>query len=244
MDILKKVYSNPSTCKVDGSVVEVVGKTYPADMPVEFPTRKTASYSLGSVVFYLMNSGAPITEYVAMCQRAGIPKISYLDQEPIKADIEGYTASVVSGFFIKPVYTLEKEYHIPVLNELYYIIVPGDVSSVININSAVQMLAKGAGDAPRQGDAQCLEHGENRFVIYDDPSGFTAKDWRRVRAVFLDGSVRQQQGWEDRLPELVGCAAVFVWGGGSTKHTKLTIKNGEIANYEEMWEKINEFTAV
>lgn len=236
MDILKKASGNLAACRINGGCVEILGKAYPGDTPVVFPIRLSKSYTLAAALFYLLNGSLPIVEYVARCQHAGVPQVSYRDQAAMRAAVASYTASEVGGFFVPPVYTHRRAYDLPRLSSTVYIIVSGDIASAINIDNAAQLLAGPSRDAS---NPHSLTAGGRHFEMRDNPMHLTDAEWGGVRAVFLDGTSSQTEGWSSRLSAIAKHAAIFSYTGRDPGSTRVSVEGDRIRNLEEVWAEIN-----
>lgn len=237
MDILKKAANNPNACRIEGTDVHVGGKSYPGDMTVSFPSKKQKSYSLSSAVFYLMHTATPLMTYISLCQQAGIPPVGYLDQLSLKEDVAQYEDMKVPGVFLQPVYTHHKAYDIPCISDMYYIVVPSDVSCPININNASQLLAP-AGS--RAAALPVFEIDGQTFWVRDNPKELKDGDWKKVKSVFLDGTIQQLEGWEDKFYAIRKKAAIFSVVDCPYQRTNLHFKDDKIENLDEIYSTINE----
>jgi hypothetical protein len=244
MDILKNASAYLKSCQVSQNEVKIDNKIYKSDTAINFPSAKSKSYTLGSVVFYLINQNMPITEYVTKCQSMNILPVSYIDQTSIKEDISNYTISLPSGHFIEPIYTYMRKYEIFEPKDCAIILVSNDLLSSININNIEHVLDTGAvvpkAFLPFSKASKGYEKGSYKFNIYNDASLIKEHEWMNVKAVFLDDSTYYAEGLEDNLAKIARKSAFFSFSDKEIKCTKLHLENGKIKNFEEMWNKIKE----
>ncbi|KAI4292018.1 hypothetical protein PAPHI01_1292 [Pancytospora philotis] len=231
MDLVSKAAKDPEGCRVEGASVQIGGKTYDGDALVEFPSPKQKAYSLSAVVFYLINSAVPLGEYFNLCIQAGVPSVGFLDQLSLKEDLKSYKASEVRGAYVRPVYSSNRAYAIPCISDIYYIIVPSDVSSPININNIARLLTP---DGARAAASPVFKLGDATFWARDEPCDLREGDWEKVKAIFLSGDPAQLDGWEDRFHAAAKAAAVFSLADSQFANAKVRMRDDQLENLGEI----------
>lgn len=263
MDILKRASKSTEHCSVDEQLVTVLGRAYPSETPVEFPTSKSRAYSLGAVVFFLIHGGLSIGEYVTLCKQSGVPQVSYLDQASIREDIERFTASEVRGFFRVPAYTSHRHYVLPSLDDTYILLVSGDILSILNTASLPALLAGGPAVLGEDADGQMLgksmgrslgkslsnsfiERNGSRFVFVDYAAAaggsLEEDDWGRVKGAFLGDEQQAGSKYPGGSHRINGNSmALFSMTGTERGSVKLLMEDDRLVNKEEVWGHIQSY---
>lgn len=248
MDILKKAYSNIKYCSIKKDDVEVCGKIYSKKTPVNFTSNKSKDYTLDSIIFYLMNINTPLTEYVEKCQKEKIMPVSYLDQASIREDINNYSGTVVPGFFVQPTYTNNRHYDIPDVRDFYYILVPNDVLSVINIENIEGLLSTGTlskeHSEPFSKITRDFTFENINFKIINDTDLLSENDWDGVRAVFINDKDYLISKIGDKMAKLCKTSAIFTMTPRSFQSIRLVFENNKLKNYDEVIDEIKRKTFV
>jgi parafibromin len=255
MDILKKVFRDPSVCQILLGEVSVAGKQILRAQTVKFTGTETKEYTLEQVLFYLMNRTEKYTTYMSLCRERGIGKIYYTDQKIIIEEIENFKEATVSVEIDGPEFRYIGQHDYGYLESVcrregmrggfYYMVVPQSVSSPVNLSNIREFLDNG----------RCLMNVgiseankiEIKFmgydlVVVDDVKGFTSEDWRRVVCIILDGSKWQINEWSVRdLAEIFDTIPTFYLSRGNQHEgqfvrsynvREIQVRNGAISKVD------------
>lgn len=233
MDILKKAYSNLEECKVDQNGAFVQGKKYDQQQIITFPTKKSKEYTLGSILFFLINSNKTIGEYMSLCKQNGFLPISHVDKTSILSEIENYEPINIKGFFIGQRYENNKEYEVPNIKKRNIIIVPNSLVSKINLESVERLLIKGSFEYsianPLSENIKEINIKDQNYKIVKNSN---KNDWDKVKAVFIENSRAEE--CKKMLLDCPKDVLIFSLEEESFKCIKLEIVDGVLKNREKV----------
>lgn len=235
MNLLKKVFRDPSKCQMKPGEITVDGRVVSGTQGVRFKGTETKEYTLEQVLFYLLHRDQKYTTYMGLCKERGIGKIYYTDQKVIVDEIEGAqelsVAVRMDGNDFRYTGSRNYSYLSDVCKEkgrprTNYMIVPSSVSSPVTLSNIAEFLESGR---CRSGmDMSELEKTEVTmdgigFTVRDSVEGFTSEDWKKVSGVFLDGSQWQLAEWKiaDVGEVLNAVPAFYLMRAGSQRSVHL-----------------------
>lgn len=250
MDLLKKVLRDPSTCEMGAGEIVVDGRMVPRTQTVKFRNTETKEYTFEQVVFYLVNRDKKYTTYMSLCRDAGISKIYYTDQKIIIEEIESAQSVPVAvradGVDFRYMGSRDYSYLGDVCRgetrpATKYIIVPQSLSSPVNLNSVKEFFSSGrceGGVNVGEEEEVSMRMDGVDFVVKDNVGSFTSEDWKKIVAVFLDGTRWQTDEWNvpDVAEILNSVPTFYVARAGARKGphlrnynvTEVPVRNGVV----------------
>lgn len=235
MDILKKAFNNLSACTIDTDSVNVCGRSC-KNIEVEFPRKKTTTYNIQTVLFYLLNKERQVEDYIKLCQLNKIQIVRYVDQKSIIEDIQNFQTSGFDGHFIMPVFTNNRHYTIYDRGR-HTIIVLGNTLATINSSNFCQLfgVSDGCSESKR---GMVFEKNGSTYTVCDSVENFTDKDWKCVKCLFVDEEDNNLlMMYNEQVEKLKRKRKIF--SANKKVFGELVVfKNGEIENLDEIWNKI------
>lgn len=200
MDLLKKVLKDPRICQLTPASITVGGRAVPRTQVIRFKGTETKEYTFEQVLFYLLNKDQKYTTYMGLCKDKGIGKIYYTDQKIIIDEIENAQEVSIAVYAdtasFRYIGSRSYEYLKDICKErsrpaISYILVPSSFSSPISLNNVKSFFENGecasSADVSEVDRVEMSLDGVN-FVVRDNAEEFTSEDWKKVAAIFLDGS--------------------------------------------------------
>lgn len=238
MDILKRVHANPDACEITGDTINIQGREYDGAQTVNFPTKKTKEYSLKAVVFFILNSGKSLRDYMALCKTSEVTPISHVDKSSILSEIQSFVPVTVKGFFISPRYESGRAYDVPMVTMKDIIVVSSSLVSKIHIDNIERLIVEGIFDTstvnPLSANSKKIKIGENIFIVVNNVEDLRKDDWGRAKAVFIDNSAAP--GSEAILTRIPKDAIIFSLEAERFRSVKLEISNGILKNHKKVLE--------
>lgn len=237
MDLLKKAYTNLENCSVDGNTVLIGGEQYDANKIVSFPTKKAKEYTLGSALFFLMNSKKSIKDYIGLCKERNIVSISHIDKANILKDVENYESKSIPGFFVGSGYEAKRSYDIPIIKNRDIIILSTGLTSKIHVDNIEKLLLDGVYEASTNNPLSRQELSINlfgkKYTVYKNTESLEKEDWDRIKAIFIEKLATQEA--QDTLQKCPKDVHVFTLEQEHIKSSiKLDIRGGILKNHEKV----------